>query len=124
MKKYVMNKSDIIVSMLLIDVGNDLCVVIFGGDDPHIGCVTLGIPRPSLDNNDTISSTSSIINKLGHKDDKIALYVSEKLVPALNKDIAISCGIHIDNITNNEIDIIFNIIEKLTERIINDYKGE
>lgn len=86
-----------------IEIGDDLCVIISGGDSPHIGCVTLSTPRPSLSNKNVISSTTSVLNRISHKDDEVARYVSEELSSKLNKHVAVICGIHVDNITEAEI---------------------
>ena len=99
-------------------VGEDLCVIISGGDSPHIGCVTLSVPRPSLSNKSKISSTTSILNLVGHKDDEAARYVSEILSSKLNKNVAVTCGIHVDDIKAEEIHIVMELIKDLTDKLI------
>lgn len=120
-KTYTLKKLDIEIKIIINEIGNDLCVIIFGGDMPHIGCVTLSQPRPSLMNESVISSTTSIINIIGHKDDIIARYASEKLSSSLNKNVVVSCGVHVDNIKDNEIDAIIAMAKELTELIISDF---
>lgn len=102
------------INVKSIEIGDDLCVIISGGDNPHIGCVTLSTPRPSLANKDVISSTTSILNRISHKDDEVARYVSDKLSSKLNKHVAVICGIHVDNITEAEI---IELMGKLNEII-------
>lgn len=121
MKTYTLKKLDIEIKIIVNEIGNDLCVIIYGGDIPHIGCVTLSQPRPSIMNESVISSTTSIINIIGHKDDVIARYVSEKLSSSLNKNVAVSCGVHIDNIKKCEIDAIISMAKELTKLIISDF---
>lgn len=99
-------------------VGNDLCVIISGGDSPHIGCVTLSIPRPSLSDENKISSTTSILNLIGHKDDKAAKYVSETLSSKLNKNVVVTCGIHVGNITTEEINLTICALKEITDSLI------
>lgn len=88
MKIYTTERERIKISMQMIEIGNDLCVIISGGNKPHIGCVTLSTPRSSLADNSLISATTSVLNLVGHKDDEVARYVSQKLSSALNK----KCG--------------------------------
>ena len=102
-------------------VGDDLCVIISGGDIPHIGCVTLSVPRPSLSNKNEISATTSILNLIGHKDDEAAKYVSQTLSSRLNKHVVVTCGIHVDDITTEEIDIAICILKELTTLLIEHY---
>ena len=99
-------------------VGEDLCVIISGGDSPHIGCVTLSVPRPSLSNKNKISSTTSILNLIGHMDDEAAKYVSETLASRLNKNVVVTCGIHVDNIKPEEIHTTLELIKELTDKLM------
>ena len=68
-------------------IGHDLCVIVSGGDAPHIGSVTVSIPRSSLADSNDNSATTSVLNMLGHKDDEAARYVSHTLSAKLNKRI-------------------------------------
>ena len=104
--------------MKAFSLGNDLCVIITGGDQPHIGCVTLSVPRPSLANSEVTSATTSVLNLLGHKDDEVARYVSHLLSSKLNKNVVVTCGIHVDNITAEEIGITLELLEGLATRLI------
>lgn len=102
-------------------VGEDLCVIISGGDSPHIGCVTLSVPRPSLSDLDRNSATTSILNLLGHKDDEAAKYVSHTLSSRLNRNVVVTCGIHVDNITSEEIQVTISLLKELTDTLIEKY---
>lgn len=102
----------------VILVGKDLIVSIWGGTSPHVGAVAMAIPRPSLSNPDVISATSSILTRVGHKEDDIVKKVSEKLSSELGKVVVVSAGIHWDDITNDEINIIRLACDTLTCRLI------
>lgn len=104
----------------VIPVGEDLCVIISGGDKPHIGCVTTSVPRPSLLDSNITSATTSVINFIGHKDDEVAKYVSHKLSSALNKNVVATCGIHIEGIIVEEIETVKVLTEKLTQLLLNE----
>ncbi|WP_303859882.1 hypothetical protein [Alkalibaculum bacchi] len=101
-----------------ISIGEDLCVIISGGDTPHIGCVTASVPRPSLLDPNIISATTSVINFIGHKDDEVAKYVSHKLSLSLNKNVVATCGIHIERITMEEIKKVKALTEKLAQILL------
>ena len=106
------------ISMKAITVGEDLCVIICGGDSPHIGCVTLSVPRASLQDPAAVSATTSVLNVIGHKDDEAARYVSYVLSSKMNKNVVVTCGIHVDGITNEEIKITIEFLKSLTDRLI------
>lgn len=108
------------LEMKAITVGNDLCIIVSGGDKPHIGCVTLSVSRPSLADSKFNSATTSILNLTGHKDDEAAKYVSHTLSSRLNKVVVATCGIHIDNITAEEINVVMRLIKEMTEALVQE----
>jgi hypothetical protein len=105
-------------------VGNDLVVSIWGGSKPHVGAVALSIPRPSLKNSTKISSTSSVLTRLGHKEDEIVKKVAEKISATLNKVVVVSAGIHWDTISDEGISTIHSVCEILTDRLIKGIRGK
>jgi len=121
MQDFTAVKGRVKINLKAILIGEDLCVIISGGDSPHIGCVTLSVPRPSLADSRIISATTSVLNLIGHKDDEAAKYVSHMLSSELNKNVVVTCGIHLDNITKEEINIIFELLKELTEKLIQKY---
>lgn len=118
MNNMTVKKGRIEIKAKAILVGDDLCIIISGGDRPHIGCVTLSIPRPGISDSSKNSATTSVMNITGHKDDEAARYVSQTLASALNKNVVVTCGIHLDNITNEEIDETLVLIKELTDQLI------
>ena len=101
-----------------IKMGKDLNISIYGGDIPHIGAIALGIPRPSLENKNKISSSVSVLTITGHKEDVIVQKVAKILSSTLNSTVVVSCGIHIDNITFNDIGNLNSLIDNLVDELI------
>lgn len=120
MQDLTLESGRIKINMKSFDIGEDLCVIISGGDKPHIGCVTLSVPRPSLSTHGVTSSTTSVLNLIGHKDDEAAKYVSHLLSSQLNKNVVVTCGIHVDNITHEEIEMIFDLLKTLADKLIQE----
>ena len=118
MEELFLQKDRVKINIKAITIGEDLIAIISGGDSPHIGCVTLSTPRPSLCDSKVISATTSVLNLIGHKDDEVARYVSHELSSKLNKNVVVTCGIHIDNITGEEINIIVKLLKELTETLV------
>ena len=52
-------------------VGEDLLLCLSGGTRPHLGCVVMASPRPSLADPEKRSATSSVLNLPGHKDEAL-----------------------------------------------------
>ena len=103
-------------------VGSDLLVVLHGGSKPHIGSVAVAHPRPSLKDKKQVSSTSSIYNFLGHKEGVVAQKVSETLSAALNRNVVVVAGIHIDRITQKGITKILENCDGVTQKIYKSLK--
>lgn len=120
MKDLTIERGRIKINAKAFLVGEDLCVIISGGDSPHIGCVTLSVPRPSLSDSNRNSATTSILNLIGHKDDEAAKYVSHTLSSKLNRNVVVTCGIHVDNITGEEINVTISLLNELTETLIEE----
>nr|WP_312578365.1 hypothetical protein [Sedimentibacter sp.] len=118
MHEFNVEKGRIKINVKAVLIGEDLCVMISGGESPHIGCVTMSVPRPSLSDPNIVSSTTSVLNLIGHKDDEAAKYVSHELSSKLNKNVVVTCGIHLDNITREEINVVMELLKIITDKLI------
>ncbi len=118
MYEFNLERDRIKLNMKAFLIGEDLCVIISGGERPHIGCVTISVPRPSLSDASVVSATTSVLNLVGHKDDEVARVVSNDLSSKLNKTVVVTCGIHLDYITQEEINITIELIKEFTNKLI------
>ena len=98
-------------------VGDDILLCVQGGEKPHIGCVVQAIPRASLSDKSKVSCTSSVMNLVGHKDEYICRMVAEKV--CVNNSVAVVCtgGVHIDNISQDEIKELIQAAKEMAEDI-------
>jgi len=76
-------------------MGEDICLILSGGDQEHIGAVAVAQPRPSLADPARMSATASVITLPGHKEDMLARELSLKVAGTLNVAACVICGIHI-----------------------------
>lgn len=97
-------------------MGDDLCIMISGGDAPHIGSVAIAEPRESLRRDGSRSATVSTFNFVGHKDDEIANAAAHAVAAQANCRTVVLCGLHYEKIDDEKI----VAIRSLTEEIIND----
>ncbi|MFB3813479.1 MAG: proteasome assembly chaperone 4 family protein [Terriglobales bacterium] len=107
------------VDVVTLAMGNDLCLVITGGTRPHLGAVAVAQVRPSLADAARLSASTSVITLLGHKEDTIARQVAHTLAARLNKNVVVCCGIHVDNITADEL----NFVEDAVQRFCRDFSS-
>ncbi len=103
-------------------LGNDLVVGIGGGEKPHIGALAVAEPRPSRAKPNVVSSTSSVITLLGHKDDIVAREAAERLARETNRVVTVTTGIHVENATEKEIKTLVENSRRVTQKIINKIK--
>lgn len=111
-------KGPFLLRAIVVLVGNDLLVSIWGGTHPHIGAVALALPRPSLKDKKKTSATSSVLTVLGHKEDQTVKAVSETLSAVFKKNTVVTAGIHWDSLKPEEISRIVSLTQKLTQKII------
>ncbi|MDE6203821.1 MAG: hypothetical protein K2O16_15475 [Lachnospiraceae bacterium] len=109
-------ESEIILSFTKIMIskkflGNDLLIVVEGGDRPHIGTAVLAVPRPSLTGDGTISTTASVLNVTGHKDEVICRILAEKASKKYGVTAVCIGGFHIDNMETGQIKEIVSAIQ-------------
>lgn len=97
----------------VIQAGSDCTIAIQGGV-PHVGCIALAIPRPSLTGHGT-SATVSTLNRTGHMDDAIACKVAKAVASARNCVVACSCGVHVDNATPETLQQIQDCVPALID---------
>jgi len=95
-------------------IGSDLSVCIHN-ENAHIGAVALG----EYDHK-TQRTTTSIITRLGHKDDVVAQISAYSISKYTKRPVCVMAGIHIDKANNLEIDEIL----KNTSSIIDNFLSQ
>ncbi|MDP4098357.1 hypothetical protein OIN60_16495 [Paenibacillus sp. P96] len=89
-------------------MGEDIVVLLSGGDRPHLGTITAGSRLEPL-------STLQLQN---HKE----FYITEEIAVRLRKqfrgNFAICCGVHLNDITAEEISLVTEISVELGDELI------
>ncbi|MBP2651898.1 MAG: hypothetical protein H6Q74_2723 [Firmicutes bacterium] len=113
-------KSDgrIIIKFTVIDMGLDLCIVVCGGDRPHLGAMALAQCRVSLENPLEMSASVSVLTLLGHKEDQISSLVAARISQNVGTNVAVLCGIHLDDIGKTEIETIRRMVDEWCDEFI------
>lgn len=102
------------------ELGNDICVLCYGGDKSHIGTILWSVPHPAADNNQRSSCTSSSINFPGHREESVSRLISEALSKSLKKKVVCLCGIHYDVFSGDDL---ITEIEEFITCAIKEYIG-
>lgn len=107
------------LTVQIISLGKDYQILLRGGDCPHIGCTVLAIPRHSLQNdNREMSSTASVINVTGHKDEKLCRYLAEKIAAGTQAVTVCTGGFHMDHITESQIAEVLEAVREIASEIL------
>lgn len=106
------------LEMMCVRMGLDACLIITGGDRPHLGAVAVSQIRESLADVGRKSSTTSNITLPGHKEDILARDMASRLAVAISANVAVCCGIHLDDISCDEIKSIVEMCSQMLEEII------
>jgi gallate decarboxylase subunit D len=93
-------------------LGNDLAVCIFN-DAAHIGAVAVG----EFDFEHGRASVS-VVTRLGHKDDALAQKAAYLISKTTRKAVCVMAGVHLDDITPEEISAILQNTTLLLESFI------
>lgn len=102
------------VSLSAYYMGNDLVVCIYNVN-AHIGAVAVG----EYDYKEKRASTS-VITRLGHKDDSIAQRAAYSIARSTKKPVCVAAGVHLDNITKEEIDKLLENTSVVVNQLIKE----
>jgi hypothetical protein len=101
------------VNVTVNSMGSDLVVRIYN-QNAHIGAVAIG----DYDYEHERASVS-VITRLGHKDDALAAEAAYLLSKSIRRPVCVIAGVHLDNITREEIDKILANTKIAISEIIN-----
>ena len=103
----------------MLSQGEDYLILLKGGDCPHIGCMALAVPRPSLrSDKKEMSSTASVINVTGHKDEKLCRYLAEKIAAGAQAVTVCTGGFHVDHITESQIEEVIEAVKEIANELL------
>lgn len=106
------------MEVVLLNTHDGIMLYLGGGDKPHLGTVVISQPRPSMKDNNIISCTTSIINRLSHKDDFIIIPMAEAVCKKANTIVIASGGVHIDNADEADIKKLIENMEKIKSKVL------
>jgi len=94
---------------------NGIVLIVGGGEVSHIGSVVLS--EPIINTGKFSSCKSRVINVKGHKEEKIAKSFAENFCIKTKKPVLCVCGMHVNNATKKEIEILVDNADKLLKRV-------
>ncbi len=104
------------ISLSAQSIGEDIVVTIYN-ENGHIGAVAVA----EYDHTEKRTSTS-IITRLGHKDDTIAHKAAYLISKQTKKPSCVIAGVHLDDITEAEIKKFVENADSLLEEFLRDWR--
>jgi hypothetical protein len=102
------------ISLTAYPMGNDLCVILTGGDTPHLGAVSAASPDMQTK---TVAFES-------HKEYHVTEMATSHLRESFDGNVAVCCGIHLDNIGKQEIADVMELAEQLVLELCAQLKND
>jgi hypothetical protein len=96
------------ITLTHLFIGEDLLILITGGDE-HIGGLSL------LENN-----SFSSIGKKNHKDTIITKMIAPIIFDAVNKDVIVVWGIHLNDASKEDIEMLTNNTLKCVDEFLKE----
>lgn len=115
-KSFSLGAQEYLLEAVAVRCGNDLTVVIGGGEKQHIGAVAVGVPRPSLKDKNIVSSSASVLCLTGHKEDLLARKAALELARMLGHTVTVTVGLHIDDASAEAIAMLEANFQELLRR--------
>ena len=105
------------IEIQAIRAGSDIQLLLQGGSSPHIGCMVLATPCPSLTGDGSRSATASVLNVTAYKDEALCRYLAEKVAAVANVVVACTGGFHIDGMTPEQIQEVQAAVKHMAREV-------
>jgi hypothetical protein len=100
--------------------GQDIQLLCFGGDKPHIGAVSLASPYYR---DGAVRASVSTLTALTHREDLLSRQLADLFCRHFNSTAAASCGIHFDQISPEMIGRIQETVLQMADELVDKLAG-
>jgi hypothetical protein len=104
-----------VVRLAAVQAGPDWVVAIYGGDGPHVGAVALAGPGGG--------GGGRHISLPNHREGGPASAAAAELARSLGAAVSVSCGVHMDGATREEIALVEEAIGILARDLAREIKS-
>lgn len=98
--------------------GEGLSCFVYGGTLPHVGGMALAAPGPTLHGRQLSRADVWSATVPGHKDAEAARQVARRLAIALQQPVSVSCGIHVDDATADDLALLGRNIDGAVDALL------
>jgi len=101
------------VNLTAFQMGKDLCVILTGGDTPHLGAITAA--------SQSLSPETIVFDT--HKENFVTEMIAKILRKEYEGNFVICCGIHLDDIEKQEISDVMDLCKTMTMELCDKLKS-
>ena len=112
------------IRVRILEAGEDLCVLLTGGDAPHIGAVSAGVygagvgaAHMTAEDEEALAEPVHTYRFPAHRDDAMSRPLAIALSRNLKKNVVVLCGIHIDHLPKEKIQQIVDLLPEIEKKI-------
>ncbi|MGA8942782.1 MAG: hypothetical protein WB502_08730 [Thermoactinomyces sp.] len=102
------------IELRALACGTDYSVTICGGTRYHVGAIALGCFEPGVE------ATVRVTGVPGHRDEEVAKWAAGYLATELKCNVSVSAGIHIDNASREEINVLVTNCRKACKALVKE----
>lgn len=103
--------------------GKGISCFAYGGTLPHVGGSALASPGPMLHGSQLSRADVWSMTVPGHKDVVAAQRIAREIAIATQQSASVSCGIHVDNATEEDLALLEKGIDEVVDAIIAELRG-
>ncbi len=109
------------LQMDVTPVGDDLHILLLGGDNPFLGCTAYASPAEEPEDPEVPSCDISIINCLEDPESNFCIYVADQICKATGKNVLCTGGIYVPNPSDHEVAKLYENVDDLIKEWLNFY---
>lgn len=106
------------IQMDITPVGDDIHILLTGGDNHRIGCTAFSVPRivdPAEVPADTIQCDTTIIKSDDNADASFCAYVAENIAKQTGQRTLCTGGVYVDNPDEHQLDKLYENIDEMIQ---------
>ena len=98
------------IQMDITPVGDDLHILLTGGDAHRIGCTAWSVPQPGTD---PVECETSVIKSDPMADASFCAYVAENIAKQTGQRTLCAGGVYVDNPYEHQVDKLYENIDEM-----------
>ena len=90
------------IEMEVTPVGEDLHILLTGGDNPYLGCIAYATPVENPDDPEKPKTEISVLSTLEDPEASFCIYVADRICKATGKTVVCAGGIYVPKPTKKQ----------------------